>query len=154
LLELLQHDALGVFEIVLRDGLIVDDRHDAVDRDHACRWLRGLARRGDADRHENKGTHQTMGLDWHLCSILHSKFGEVVRRIGQVRLAARLVARLVTRDAALEDIDGVRAETSEPRQLELHEDRRASLLRGRGQALADDSDRPAAAIVLAAYAPL
>ena len=35
LLELLKHDALGVVQIVLRDRLVVDHCHDAVDRHDA-----------------------------------------------------------------------------------------------------------------------
>src|SRR4029079_555817 len=81
-----------------------------------------------------------------------SELREIVGDTG--RAHRRLVARQVAGHAALEDIDRIGAKTCETVQLELHEYRVARLLRRRGQALPDNADRPAVAIVLEAQHPL
>src|SRR5205814_3486933 len=77
--------------------------------------------------------------------------GKIVAGGGSRWPQRRVVDGQITGNAPLEDIDRIGAESSQSIELELHEYRRARLLRRRRQALADDAESPAPTIVLQAH---
>src|SRR6478736_1793953 len=79
-----------------------------------------------------------------------SELRKIVGDCATERPHRRLVARQIARHATLEDVDRIGTEPCETVQFELHEYRLARLFRRRGQALGDDAQRPAVAIVLEA----